>query len=508
MGNVHFLGVELGSTRIKAVGIDECFRPTAAGDYTWHSEHRDGIWTYSLDEVWTGLRAALAPLAGEAPRAAGISAMMHGYLAFDKDWQLLVPFRTWQNTMTADAAAALTALFGFNIPQRWSIAHLYQAILNGEEHVRHIAHITTLAGYVHHMLTGVNAVGIGEASGIIPIDVNTQSYDGAMLDKFDALIAPRGLGWKIRDILPDVLLAGDDAGKLTANGAALLGGALPVGTPFVPCEGDAETGMTASNAIKARTGNVSAGTSMFAMLVLERPLTRIYPEIDLVATPDGRYAAMVHCNNGTNDMNAWVGILREAAALFGAAPNTGELYTKLYAESLNGDADCGGITVFNYLAGEVITGLDEGRPMVLRRPEAHFTLANLMRAMLLSPLATLRLGMDILSQDGVRVDTLVGHGGFFKTPGVGQRLMSAACGVPVTLMSSAGEGGPYGMALLAAYKPYREKYSLAGFLDLKVFANAETVTVTPYIEDVEGFIQYLGRYKKALRAEEAAAKYT
>ena len=507
MSNVHFLGVELGSTRIKAVGIDECFRPAAAGDYTWQSEYRDGVWTYSLDEVWTGLRSALATFAGTAPRAVGISAMMHGYLAFDKDWQLLVPFRTWQNTMTADAAAALTALFGFNIPQRWSIAHLYQAILSDEEHVSRIAHITTLAGYVHYMLTGVNAVGIGEASGIVPIDVNTRSYDSAMLDKFDALIAPRGFGWHIRDILPDVLLAGDYAGALTADGAALISGALPVGTPFVPCEGDAETGMVASNAIKARTGNVSAGTSMFAMLVLEQPLTRIYPEIDLVATPDGRYAAMVHCNNGTNDMNAWIGILREAAALFGATPDTGELYTRLYEESLNGDAACGGIIVFNYLAGEVITGLDEGRPMVLRRPEAHFTLANLMRAMLLSPLATLRLGMDILLQDGIGVDTLVGHGGFFKTPGVGQRLMSAACGVPVTVMPSAGEGGSYGMALLAAYKPYRGKYTLAGFLDSEVFANTETLTVAPCIEDVRGFAQYLDRYKKALRAEEAAAKH-
>ena len=508
MSSVNFLGVELGSTRIKAVGIDECFRPIAAGDYTWQSEYTDGIWTYSLDEVWKGLRAALAPLAGEAPHAVGISAMMHGYLAFDKDWRLLVPFRTWQNTMTADAAAELTALFDFNIPQRWSIAHLYQAILNGEEHVSRIAHITTLAGYVHYMLTGVNAVGIGEASGIVPIDVDTLRYDSAMLDKFDALIAPRGLGWRIRDILPEILLAGDDAGALTPDGAALIGGALPVGTAFVPCEGDAETGMVASNAIKARTGNVSAGTSMFAMLVLNRPLTRIYPEIDLVATPDGHYAAMVHCNNGTNDMNAWAGILREAAAIFGAVPDTGELYTKLYEKSLNADPDCGGITVFNYLAGEVITGLDEGRPMVLREAAAHFTLANLMRAMLFSPLATLRLGMDILSQDGISVDTLVGHGGFFKTPGVGQRLMSAACGVPVTVMSSAGEGGPYGMALLAAYRLYRSECTLDSFLDTKVFAEVETTTVAPYIEDVEGFEHYLERYKKALCAEKAAVKHT
>ena len=350
--NQTVLGVELGSTRIKAVAIDRDHVPVSSGEYTWASSCENGIWTYDLKEVWKGLKAALTGIGQrESIAAMGVSAMMHGYLVFDKDWNLLTPFRTWQNTITAQAAEELTALFGFNIPQRWSIAHLYQAILSGEPHVADIAHMTTLAGYVHHALTGVNAVGIGEASGIFPIDSRTMGYDRAMLEKFDHLIADRDLPWSLEDILPQVLAAGEPAGVLTEEGAQRLDGLLPAGIPLAPAEGDAGTGMTATNAVAPRTGNVSAGTSIFSMVVLERPLERVYPEIDLVTTPTGAPVAMVHCNNCTGDTNAWAGILGEAAALFGAAPSAGELYTRLYEKSLEGDPDCGGVVVCNYLAG-------------------------------------------------------------------------------------------------------------------------------------------------------------
>ena len=346
------LGVEFGSTRIKAVAIDERHAPVSSGDYTWASSYENGVWTYALDEVWTGLKAALSGVEGRENIAAmGVSGMMHGYLAFDKDWKLLTPFRTWQNTITGPAAAELTELFGFNVPQRWSIAHLYQAVLNGEAHVPRIAHITTLAGYVHYMLTGVNAMGVGEASGMFPIDSAKLDYDAGMMEKFDALIAARNLPWKLEDLLPGVLTAGQEAGKLTEAGAAKLDGLLAPGIPFAPAEGDAGTGMTATNAVAPRTGNVSAGTSIFSMVVLEKQLSRVYEEIDLVTTPTGAPVAMVHCNNCTNDTNAWVGVLRETAELFGAKPDTGELYTKLYRKSLEGEADCGGVLVCNYLAG-------------------------------------------------------------------------------------------------------------------------------------------------------------
>ena len=360
------LGIELGSTRIKAAAIGENHAPVSSGDYTWASSYENGIWTYSLDEVWTGLKSALSGVKGrESVCAMGVSAMMHGYLAFDKDWNLLTPFRTWQNTITGEAAAELTELFGFNIPQRWSIAHLYQAVLNGEDHVSRIAHITTLAGYVHYMLTGVNAVGVGEASGMFPIDSGALDYDAGMIGKFDALVKDRGLSWTLEDILPDVLPAGAEAGQLTEAGAALLDGLLSPGIPFAPAEGDAGTGMAATNAVAPRTGNVSAGTSIFSMVVLERPLSKVYEEIDLVTTPTGAPVAMVHCNNCTNDTNAWAGVLRETAELFGAAPDSGVLYTKLYEKSLEGDPDCGGITVCNYLAGEGVTHMDAGRPLVV-----------------------------------------------------------------------------------------------------------------------------------------------
>ena len=503
-----YLGIELGSTRIKAVAVDEGFRPVSSGDYTWASRYENGVWTYSLEEVWTGLRAALSAVENRAEvAAAGVSAMMHGYLAFDRDWNLLVPFRTWQNTITGPAAAELTALFSFNVPQRWSVAHLYQAVLNGEEHVSRIAHITTLAGYVHYMLTGVNAVGIGEASGMFPIDSQALDYDRAMVEKFDALAAERNLPWRLEELLPRVLTAGQEAGRLTPAGAALLEGLLPAGIPFAPPEGDAGTGMTATNAVAPRTGNVSAGTSIFSMVVLEKPLEKVYEEIDLVTTPAGAPVAMVHCNNCTNDTNAWVGVLGEAARLFGASPSAGELYQKLYEKSLEGAPDCGGVLVCNYLAGEGVTHLDAGRPLVVRRPDSAFNLANFFRAQLYATMATLKIGMDILAEEGVAIDSLTGHGGLFKTPGVGQRYMAAACNAPVTCMDTAGEGGPYGMALLAAYLLRREEGErLEDFLSNRVFAGVSGSTAAPDGAEAAAFGAYIQRYKALLQVERAAAE--
>ena len=500
------LGLELGSTRIKAVTIDGGFRPVSSGDYTWASAYENGIWTYSLDEVWTGLRAALSQVEDrEAIAAAGVSAMMHGYLAFDKDWKLLTPFRTWQNTITGEAAAELTGLFGFNIPQRWSIAHLYQAILNKEEHIPQVAHITTLAGYIHYMLTGVNAVGVGEASGMFPIDSAALDYDAGMIGKFDALVKDRGLPWTLEDILPDVLPAGADAGALTEEGFRMLDGLLPAGVPFAPAEGDAGTGMTATNAVAPRTGNVSAGTSIFSMVVLERPLEKVYEEIDLVTTPTGAPVAMVHCNNCTNDTNAWVGVLGETARLFGAEPSAGELYTRLYEKSLEGDPDCGGVLVCNYLAGEGVTHMDAGRPLAVRTPESKFTLANFFRAQLYSTMSTLKIGMDILAAEHVAIDSLTGHGGLFKTPVVGQSYMAAACGAPVTCMETAGEGGPYGMALLASFLLNREGGErLEDFLSKKVFAGVSGSTIQPDPACVAGFNTYIQRYKALLEVEKTA----
>ncbi len=501
---MRYLGMELGSTRIKAVAIDENFAPVSTGDYTWKSSYENGVWTYDLAQVWTGLKAALAGVEHrEEIASVGISAMMHGYLAFDADWNLLVPFRTWQNTITGPAAAELTELFGFNIPQRWSIAHLYQAVLNQEPHVPQIAHITTLAGYVHYMLTGVNAIGIGEASGMFPIDSETNDYDERMLWKFAELTENQP--WHIRDLLPKVLVAGENAGYLTGSGAKLLDGLLPAGIPFAPAEGDAGTGMTATNAVAKRTGNVSAGTSIFSMVVLEKPLSSVYEEIDLVTTPTGKPVAMVHCNNCTNDMNAWASVLKETAELFGASPDTGELYTKLYQKSLEGNPDCGGITVYNYMAGEGVTHLDAGRPMVVRKPDSKFTLANFLRAQLYSTMATLAVGMDILAKKNVAIDCLMGHGGLFKTPVVGQKYLAAACNAPVTCMTTAGEGGPYGMALLAAYAANPEG-TLEEFLNEQVFANCVSTTLEPDAADVAGFQTYLARFVAGLPAEQAAVE--
>lgn len=509
MNQKTYLGIELGSTRIKAVAIDEKHAPVSSGDYTWKSTYEKGIWTYELAEVWTGLKAALAGVENrDSVAAMGISAMMHGYLAFDKDWNLLVPFRTWQNTITGQAAEELTALFGFNIPQRWSIAHLYQAILNNEEHLPRIAHITTLAGYVHYMLTGVNAIGIGEASGMFPIDSGKNCYDETMLKKFDYLVSDKNLPWKnLTDILPSVLVAGDGAGKLTESGAALLDNLLSIGIPFAPAEGDAGNGMTATNAVAPRTGNVSAGTSIFSMVVLEHPLEKVYEEIDLVTTPTGKPVAMVHCNNCTNDSNAWVSVLKETANLFGAEPGSGEVYTKLYQKALEGDPDCGGILVCNYMAGEGVTHLDEGRPMVVRRPDSKFTLANFFRATLYSTMSTLKIGMDILAEEKVAIDSLTGHGGLFKTPVVGQKFMAAACNAPVTCMETAGEGGPYGMALLAAYMANKaESETLEEYLNAHVFADAKGTTLAPEQADVDGFNTYIKQYKQLLEVERKAVE--
>ena len=508
MSNRTMLGLELGSTRIKAVAIDENHVPVSSGDYTWKSSFENGVWTYSLEEVWKGLKTAVAGLENRENIAAmGVSAMMHGYLAFDKDWKLLVPFRTWQNTITAQAAAELTEAFRFNIPQRWSVSHLYQAVLNGEAHVPEIAHITTLAGYVHFMLTGVNAIGVGEASGMFPIDSETCDYDAAMMAKFNDLVADRNLPWTLSGILPKVLVAGEQAGTLTAEGAQRLDNLLSPGIPFAPAEGDAGTGMTATNAVAPRTGNVSAGTSIFSMVVLEKPLAKVYEEIDLVTTPTGKPVAMVHCNNCTNDTNAWVGVLGETAKLFGAAPSTGDLYTRLYEKSLEGDADCGGLLVCNYMAGEGVTHMDAGRPMVIRKPDSKFTLANFFRAQLYSTMSTLKIGMDILAGEQVAIDSLTGHGGLFKTPVVGQKYMAAACNAPVTCMETAGEGGPYGMALLAAYMLRKASgESLEDYLNAHVFANAKGTTLAPQQADVDGFNAYITRYKAMLDVERKAVE--
>ena len=501
-----YLGIEFGSTRIKAVLIDENYTPVSSGDYTWKSDFVNGIWTYDLGEALSGLKTALSGIKDTKNISAmGISGMMHGYLAFDKDWNLLVPFRTWQNTITAVAASELTELFGFNIPQRWSIAHLYQAVLNGEDHIGKIAHITTLSGYVHFLLTGENVLGIGDASGMFPIDPKTKTYDEGMLIKFQKLVEEKGLLWNIKDILPRVLVAGQNAGYLTEKGAKLIDNLLPIGIPFAAPEGDGDTGMTATNSVSIGTGNVSAGTSIFSMVVLDKPLKNNYEEIDVITTPTGDPVAMVHCNNCTNDSNAWINILRETAELFGAKVDTGELYTKLYEKSLEGDANCGNVLVCNYLAGEGVTHFDEGRPLVLRSANSKFTLANFMRSSLYSTLATLAMGMEILDKENVKIESLNAHGGLFKTKGVGAKYLAAATGSKVKVMKTAGEGGPFGMALLAAYLDKNDK-PLEQFLSDDVFGNAESETYTPEAECADGFSEYLSEYRKLLEVEKCAVE--
>ena len=508
------LGIELGSTRIKAVLIDEKHLPIASGSFEWENQLVDGIWTYSMDAVHTGLRSCFADLQADVKAkfgqelntvgAIGVSAMMHGYLPFDKDGKQLSEFRTWRNTITGEAAEKLTALFHFNIPQRWSIAHLYQAILNGEAHVKDIAYLTTLAGYIHWQLTGEKVMGVGEASGMFPIDSAAMDYDETMLQKFEDLT-----GVKLREILPKVLPAGADAGRLTESGARFLdpSGVLQAGIPVAPCEGDAGTGMAATSSVRVRTGNVSAGTSDFAMLVTDKPLG-VHREIDMVTTPAGAPVAMVHCNNCTSDINAWVGLFAEFAEAIGAPCDRGKLFTLLFEKALEGDADCGGLLSYNYFSGEGVTDLDEGRPVFARMQNAKFDLANFMRTHLLSALATLKIGLDILTQtEQVQIDKLYGHGGFFKTPVVGQRLLSAAVGAPVSVMETAGEGGPYGMALLAAYMLWkREGESLEDYLDSRVFADARSSTVMAEPADIAGFSAFLERYRKALPLEKLATE--
>lgn len=520
LGAKTALGIEFGSTRIKAVLVDSENSPIASGSHEWENRLDNGIWTYTLDDIWTGLQDAYSDLAADVKKqyditltnigALGFSAMMHGYMAFDKEGSLLVPFRTWRNTITGEASEKLFGEFNYNIPQRWSIAHLYQAILNGEEHVKDIAYFTTLAGYIHWQLTGEKNLGIGDASGMFPIDCSRKDFDQTMIDKFDELTADKNFGWKLRDIMPKVLVAGENAGTLTEEGAKKLdvSGNLAAGIPVCPAEGDAGTGMAATNSVKQRTGNVSAGTSIFLMAVLEKDLSRAYPELDMVTTPDGSLVAMVHCNNCTSDLNAWVGIFKDFMLSMGMEPDMNKLYGTLYNEAMKGDKDCGGVVAYNYFSGEPITGLDEGRPMVVRTPNAKFSLANFMRANLYSSVATLKIGMDILTQqENVTLDRLMGHGGLFKTKGVGQSIMAAAMNVPVTVMETAGEGGAWGIALLASYmKNKAEGETLDVYLEEKVFAGQEGSTMAPDAADITGFEGFMANYIPVLAAEKAAVE--
>lgn len=514
------LGIEFGSTRIKAVLIDTDNNPIAQGSFEWENQLVDGLWTYSIDTIWKGLQDCYADLRKNVKAeydceikqlaAIGISAMMHGYMAFGKDENILVPFRTWRNTNTAKAAAELSELFHFNIPLRWSISHVYQAILNGEEHINKIDFLTTLAGYIHWQLTGKKVLGVGDASGMLPIDSNTNNYDAEMVAKFDKLIDPKNLGWKILDILPEVLNAGEDAGVLTEEGAKKLdpSGTLQAGTPLCPPEGDAGTGMVATNAVRQRTGNVSAGTSSFSMIVLEKALSKPYEVIDMVTTPDGSPVAMVHCNNCTSDLNAWVGLFKQYQELLGVPVDMNEVFGKLYNHALEGDADCGGLIAYNYISGEPVTGLAEGRPMFVRSANDHFNLANFMRANLYASVAVLKIGNDVLFKDEkVQVDRITGHGGLFKTKGVGQRILAAAINSPISVMETAGEGGAWGIALLAGYLVNNaEKLSLADYLDQKVFAGNTGVEIAPTAEDVAGFDKYIETYKAGLAIEKAAVE--
>ncbi|MBE0688449.1 MAG: FGGY-family carbohydrate kinase [Anaerolineaceae bacterium] len=512
------LGIEFGSTRIKAVLIAEDHTPIALGSYEWENRHENNIWTYSLEDVRTGLQESYRKLSCEVSEkyntplqnigAIGFSAMMHGYLAFDRDENLLVPFRTWRNTMTGQAADKLTNLFQFNIPQRWSIAHLYQAILNQEPHIKDISYLTTLAGYIHWKLTGNKVLGIGEASGMFPIDSKLNNYDLHMVELFNQRIEPENLLWKIQDILPKILVAGDTAGCLTEEGAKLVDptGELQAGIPLCPPEGDAGTGMIATNSVAERTGNVSAGTSVFAMIVLEKALSKVYPEIDMVTTPTGRPVAMVHSNNCTSDLNSWVDLFHEFTQELGVEVDQSRLFDVLYQQALAGDADGGGLLAYNYLSGEHITYLEEGRPLFVRTPESRFTLANFMRVHLFSALGALKIGLDILfEQEHVKVDRVLGHGGFFKTKVVGQKIMAAATNVPVSVMETAGEGGAWGIALLASYMLHKVKNEpLETYLSSKVFAREKSVTISPDQKDVGGFAVFMERYKKGLIIERVA----
>ena len=514
------LGIEFGSTRIKAVLIDPENKPIAQGSHIWENQLVDGLWTYSIEAIWNGLQDCYSDLRAnvkeqygteiETLGAIGISAMMHGYMAFNANDEILVPFRTWRNTNTGMAAAALSEAFVFNIPLRWSISHLYQAILNDEPHINDITYLTTLAGYAHWQLTGEKVLGIGDASGMLPIDQATKNYSAEMVDKFENLIAPKKLKWHLADILPKVLLAGENAGFLTPEGAKKLdvSGHLKPGVPLCPPEGDAGTGMVATNAVKQRTGNVSAGTSSFSMIVLEKDLSRPYEMIDMVTTPDGSPVAMVHCNNCTSDLNAWISLFKEYQELLGVPVDMNEVFGKLYNHALEGDADCGGLIAYNYISGEPVTGLAEGRPLFVRSANDKFNLANFMRANLYASVGVLKIGNDILfNEEKIKVDRITGHGGLFKTKGVAQRILAAALNSPISVMETAGEGGAWGIALLAAYLVNNaKKLNLADYLDECVFAGNTGVEIAPTPEDVAGFNAYIENYKAGLPIEEAAVR--
>ena len=514
------LGIEFGSTRIKAVLIDQENKPIAQGSFEWENQLVDGLWTYSIDIIWKGLQDCYADLRKdvksqydcEIEQLAGIgfSAMMHGYMAFNADEQILVPFRTWRNTNTGKAAAELSELFNYNIPLRWSISHLYQCILDNEPHVKDIKYLTTLAGYIHWQLTGEFVLGVGDASGMIPVDPATKTYDAEMVKKFDTILASKGLPYKLLDILPKSLSAGENAGKLTEAGVKKLdvSGTLKAGVPVCPPEGDAGTGMVATNAVKQRTGNVSAGTSSFSMIVLEKPLSKPYEMIDMVTTPDGSLVAMVHCNNCTSDINAWVGLFKEYQQLLGVPVDMNELYGKLFNEALKGDTDCGGLMAYNYVSGEPVTGLAEGRPMFVRSANDKFNLANFMRSHLYGAIGVLKIGNDILlKEEKIKVDRITGHGGYFKTAGVGQRMLAAALNSPISVMETAGEGGAWGIALLAGYLINNNGKSLADYLEQVVFAGNKGTSVAPTAEDVAGFEKYIENYKRCLPIEQAAVDH-
>lgn len=514
-GHGH-LGIEFGSTRIKACLLGPDHTPLATGSHAWENDFVDGRWTYSMEDVVTGLQACYADLVsdvrtkyGVVPSsfdAIGVSAMMHGHIALDEQWNLLVPFRTWRNTSTGPAAAALTEALGFNIPQRWSVAHLLQAVLDKEEHVSRIAHLTTLAGHVHHLLTGRNVLGVGDASGMFPIDPATGTWDAAMLDRASGLVAEQAPGLDLADLLPEVLAAGAEAGTLTEEGAALLdpAGNLHPGVRLCPPEGDAGTGMVATNAVRPRTGNVSVGTSVFAMVVLEHPLTHVHEEIDVVTTPTGEPVAMVHCNNGASELDAWAQLFCRFAELAGAPSDSDSVFAALLGEAMKAEADAGGVLSFNTISGEPVAGLEEGRPLVVHAPGSRLTLANLMRSQLNSVFATLALGMRILSDEGVTIDRLMAHGGLLRTPGPAQRVLSAAVDAPVSVQRTAGEGGPWGMAVLASYLDHAE-VPLADYLDEEVFASAAAETVHPDQTDVAGFARHLDQYAAALDLQRSAS---
>ncbi|MFC4323623.1 xylulokinase [Litchfieldia salsa] len=515
------LGIELGSTRIKAVLIGEDNTPIASGSHDWENSYVNNVWTYSLEDVWKGVQNSYQMMANDVKQqygvtlqtvgAIGFSAMMHGYMAFDKEGELLVPFRTWRNNITEQASKALTEVFNYHIPQRWSIAHLYQAVLNQEEHISEISFQTTLAGYIHWKLTGEKVLGVGEASGVFPIDLNTKDYNQTMINQFNELTASKNLPWKLEEILPKVLVAGENAGVLSEEGAKLLDvtGELQAGIPLCPPEGDAGTGMVATNSVAQRTGNVSAGTSVFAMVVLEKELSKVYSEIDLVTTPTGNLVAMAHSNNCSSDLNAWVGLFDEFSKAMGMDVDMNKLYGTLYNLALQGDPDGGGLLAYGYLSGEHITHFEEGRPLFVRSSDSNFTLPNFMRVHLFTALGALKIGMDILlKEENVKLDEILGHGGLFKTKGVGQSIMAGALNVPVSVMETAGEGGAWGIALLASYMINKaDNETLDEYLNQKVFAGQVGDTISPNPKDVEGFEQFMTRYTSGLAIERAAVDH-